>query len=239
MFIAFEGGEGSGKSTQAERLRRQLAQGGFQALLVHEPGTTSLGRYLRSYLKSKRPLTAKAELLLFVAARAQLVEEQIAPALADGITVITDRFAASTVAYQGYGRQSGSDGRDAINFLNDYATGGLTPDVTFLLDIEPEEGLRRATQQSALILEPELTENGARADSDDSRRFEDQSLAFHTRVRSGYRSLAQSGSGWQILDAQRPIDTIARQVWDTVEPLLLPSSSTLAVNPAPASPALL
>ncbi|CAI8016774.1 Thymidylate kinase [Geodia barretti] len=106
LFIVFEGGEGSGKSTQAECLLQRLLDAGHQAVLVREPGTTTLGLYLREYLKSKRPLTLESELLLFAAARAQLVAEEIRPTLERGINVVADRYTGSTVAYQGSGEGS-------------------------------------------------------------------------------------------------------------------------------------
>ena len=234
LFIVFEGGEGAGKSVQAERLYRRLREAGRPAMLVHEPGTTSLGLYLRDYLKSKRPLTKKAELLLFAAARAQLVETRIAPALEEGMTIIADRFTASTIAYQGYGRQLGAAGRDVIDYLNNYVTGEIRPDVTFLLDLEPEEGLWRARQQPSMPLEPELYQGEARADQDDTRRFEDQSAAFHQRVRNAYLRLAERDEGWHILDAHRPIGVLADQVWGVVEPLLPRDSLAPATAETPA-----
>ena len=188
--------------------------------MVHEPGTTPLGLHLRNYLKSKRPLNAKAELLLFEAARAQLVEDEIRPTLGMGITVIADRFTASTAAYQGYGRRLGPAGRDVIDYLNKYVTGGIAPDLTFLLDIDPEEGLRRASQQQHMTLTSESSQDDARADQDDSRRFEDQSIAFHQRIRNAYLRLAESEGGWHALDASRSVDTLATQVWNAVEPRL-------------------
>ena len=121
LFIVFEGGEGSGKSTQADCLLQRLSEAGYQSVLVREPGTTTLGLYLREYLKSKRPLTLESELLLFAAARAQLVAEEVRPALERGITVVADRYTGSTVAYQGFGR---GIRRDVIDYLNDYVTGG-------------------------------------------------------------------------------------------------------------------
>ena len=220
MFIVIEGGEGAGKSTQAELLRQRLADAGRPALAVHEPGTTSLGQHLRGYLKSKRPLTPKAEMLLFEAARAELVAEEIQPALDQGIIVIADRFTASTSAYQGYGRRLGADGREVIDYLNNYVTGGIKPDITFLLDIDPKEGLRRARQQQPMPLESGLDGEDARADQDDSRRFEDQSAAFHQRIRTAYLRLAERDGGWRILDASRSVDVLAGQIWDAVEPLL-------------------
>ncbi len=212
MFIVIEGGEGAGKSTQAERLHRRLLEARQRALLVREPGTTPLGQHLRGYLKSKQPLTPEAELLLFAAARAQLVADQIRPSLERGITVIADRFSGSTVAYQGDGR--GIRG-EVIEYLNAWVTGGLHPAVTFLLDIDPEEGLHRVGKpQLQMELSPGAPARAGRADVEGHRRFEDQPLAFHSRVRRGYLRLAESGNGWHILDARLSEDELAEQIWD-------------------------
>jgi dTMP kinase len=239
LFIIFEGGEGAGKSTQAEQLYRRLREMRRTALLVREPGTTPLGLHLREYLKSKQPLTPESELLLFAAARAQLVSDQIRPSLKRGFTVISDRFSGSTVAYQGYGR---AVQRDVIDYLNDYATGGLEPDITFLLDIDPEEGLHRVGKpQLQLALSPDASADGGRADVgrpdvEGHRRFEDQPLTFHNRVRQGYLDLAKGNPGWRTLDARLPEDRLAEQVWD----ILLPLLPRLAANPpAVETPALL
>ncbi len=233
LFIVFEGGEGSGKSTQAERLYRRLSAARLPVLLVHEPGATPLGLYLRDYLKSKQPLAPQAELLLFEAARAQLVTDQIRPALERGMAVIADRFFASTIAYQGYGRRMS---KAIIDYLNDYATGGLQPDITFLLDIDPEAGLLRVGKpQLQLALEPDSQNAAGRADVEGHRRFEDQPLAFHNRVRRGYLDLARSGEGWRILEAHLNQDYLAGQIWDAVEPLLpsvAPGSSAVAAGQA-------
>ena len=232
LFIVFEGGEGAGKSTQAERLYRRLGEVRRTALLVREPGTTPLGLHLREYLKSKQPLTPESELLLFAAARAQLVNDQIRPSLERGITVISDRFYGSTVAYQGHGR---GIGRDVINYLNNYATSGLDPDVTILLDVDPEEGLHRVGRpQLQLALSPDDTSGAGRADVEGHRRFEDQSLAFHNRVRRGYLQLAQSSRGWHTLDARQPEEQLAEQVWGILSPLVskAPSDAASAETPA-------
>lgn len=186
LFIVFEGGEGAGKTTQAELLYARVQQQGCAVRLLSEPGTTLLGGYLRAYLKSKRPLTREAELLLFEAARAQLVSEIIRPELAQGAVIICDRFTASTVAYQGYGR--GLDPAVAEEF-NGFATGGLQPDLTFLLDIDPADGLGRVGGLQLPLLAEE-DEDGppppSRFDGPETRRFEDQPLLFHHRVRQGY-----------------------------------------------------
>ena len=218
LFIVLEGGEGSGKSTQAERLLQRLSEAGSQAVLVREPGTTTLGLYLREYLKSKRPLTLESELLLFAAARAQLVAEEIRPTLERGITVVADRYTGSTVAYQGFGR---GIRRDVIDYLNDYVTGGLNPHVTFLLDTAPAEGLERVgSPQLQMALLPEDNADVGRADIAGHRRFEDQAMGFHNRVRRGYLELARTAPGWQAVDARLPIEELSDQIWEAVAQLL-------------------
>ena len=218
LFIVFEGGEGSGKSTQAERLQQRLSLERHRSVLVREPGTTALGLYLREYLKSKRPLSLEAELLLFAAARAQLVSEQIKPTLDKGISVIADRYTGSTVAYQGYGR---GIRREVVDYLNDYVTGGLSPDATFFLDIGPEEGLNRVgSPQLRMALLADDSSDIGRADIEGHRRFEDQSLAFHSKVRRGYLELAETSPRWHKMDARLTQDELATGIWGIVEPLL-------------------
>jgi dTMP kinase len=234
LFIVFEGCEGTGKSTQAELLQHRLMETQQQAVLVREPGTTTLGLYLREYLKSKQPLTLESELLLFVAARAQLVSDRIRPTLQSGTHVIADRFAGSTVAYQGHGR---GIKRDVIDYLNEYATGGLNPDITFLLDAEPTEGLNRVgSPQLQMALLPEDAADVGRADVAGHRRFEDQSSAFHNRVRRGYLDLAKTAEDWQVLDARLSIDDLAKQIWDSVSPLL---PKPTAIRKSAQAPALM
>ena len=215
LFVSFEGGEGSGKSTQTRLLHDKLWDAGMRATLVHEPGTTPLGEYLRTYLKSSQPLTSEAELLLFEAARAELVNQRIEPSLADGFQVIADRFEASTVAYQGYGRRLDPE---VISYLNQFATGGRTPDLTFLLDLEPSEGLRRVgSPQLSLGLEVGVQAALPREDVEGQRRFEEEALGFHRRVRRGFLELAGADEErWVIIDATMPEEKIARQVWERV-----------------------
>ena len=232
LFIVFEGGEGSGKSTQAERLYRRISEEQRPALLVREPGTTPLGLHLREYLKSKQALTPASELLLFNAARAQLVSDQIRPSLEQGIVVVSDRFSGSTVAYQGYGR---GIRREVIHYLHDFVADGLIPDVTFLLDIDPEEGLHRVGRpQLQMAFSPGEASGLGRADVEGQRRYEDQSLAFHNRVRRGYLDQAKTSQDWHVLDARLTEDQLAEQIWGMVEPLISLSAPDPTVVETPA-----
>ena len=215
FFISLEGGEGAGKSTQAALLARRLGDAGVPVTLVHEPGTTVLGNYLRDYLKSNRPISKEAELLLFEAARAQLVSEIIRPSLNRGMTVVSDRFEASSVAYQGYGRRIAVD---AVHRLNEFAVQGALPDMTILLDIAPAEGLRRTgNPQLALELGPLEEPNSTRQDTADTRRFEEQPLGFHTRVREGFLRLARANpERWVVVDARSSADGVWEEIWGHV-----------------------
>ncbi|PKB67614.1 MAG: dTMP kinase [SAR202 cluster bacterium Io17-Chloro-G4] len=198
-FIVFEGIDGSGKSTQAKALLQRLRRRNIPALLTHEPGGTPLGEQLRRWLKGRADLSPLAELTLFVAARAQLVDKVITPALKSGVTVISDRFTASTVAYQGHGR--GLD-LDLINGLNVAATGGLAPGLTILIDMPPEESLARR--------------NDAGQDS-----FESAPWEFHRKVRESY--LAQAAANpddWLLVDGAQDKRRLGQQIWEKVKPLL-------------------
>ena len=208
LFIAFEGGEGAGKSTQARRLSDTLREHGFCSVLLREPGSTELGEYLREYLVAERPVSPLAELLLFEAARAQLMAEKVSEPLEAGSVVIADRFAGSTIAYQGYGRNIDLS---RIQWLNDFATGRRYPDLTVLLDVDPAIGLNRvkARQLSFGLLDV------------DSDRFEDADIAFHNAVRCGFRKQAAANpTGWRTLEGNHSIDDVAAKVWDLVFPML-------------------
>ena len=206
-FISFEGGDGAGKSTQAALLAERLRLAGKDTVLVREPGGTPLGERLRPLIKGEAAASPMAELLMFEAARAELVREVIRPALDAGAIVVSDRFSDSTVAYQGYGR--GMD-MEIIENLNRIATGGLQPHITLLLDIEPANALSRVGSQ-----------NGGRIDAADQQRFEEQPLEFHERVAEGYRTLAsQEPSRWFVIDASRPVEQIAERVWSVVGSVL-------------------
>ena len=201
LFITFEGGEGSGKTYQAKALYRRLLRLAVPALLVHEPGSTSLGRKLAGWLKwaEGTVISPSAELLMFNASRAQLVDEVIKPGLESGQVVICDRYADSTVAYQGYGR--GLD-LETVGVINNAATRGLKPDLTLLLDMPAEVGFAR--------------KRGSRRD-----RFEEEDRDFHRRVREGYLKLAAEDPGrWLVIDGSKPKAKIGEIIWQRVSRLL-------------------
>ncbi len=199
LFIVFEGLDGSGKSTQARLLVRRLRRRAYPSLLTHEPGGTPLGESLRRLLKLRPDNCSFAELVLFIAARAQLVEEVVRPALETGVTVVADRYAASTVAYQGHGRELPLA---LVEQLNHAATGGLNPDLTVLLDLPAEVALAR--------------KSGAGVDT-----FESAPLKFHRRVREGYLAqAARDPDRWLVLDATMPQRELSRHIWAKVQPLL-------------------
>ena len=209
VFIAFEGGDGAGKSTQAAILESKLQQQGIQAVLLHEPGSTPVGDYLRRYLIADDPISETAELLMFEASRAELTAERIIPALSAGSVVICDRFTGSTIAYQGYGRRLNLE---KIQWLNDFTTGGRYPDLTILLDISPAIGLGRVNEQ-----QPQLTL--PLGDAPD--RFEDETMDFHYRVRQGFLKQAESNpETWRRIDGNLSIEEVANAVWNTVSPLV-------------------
>ena len=219
VFISFEGGEGSGKSTQAEVLAERLANTGVAVEFVHEPGTTELGWQIRDILKrglpGEREFSAEAELLLFSASRAQLVFAALRPLLGRRDTVIVaDRYVDSTTAYQGYGRGIPLDQVEAVNEM---ATQGTMPDLTFLLDLPPVEGLTRIGN---LQLGFQFDDSVLHADDVRARegaRFEDEPLEFHERVRRGYRELAaKEPKRICVIDATLPEGRVSDLIWDEV-----------------------
>ena len=211
LFITFEGGEGAGKSTQTQLLLKRLMDAGESVLLVKEPGSTPLGNRLRPLLKGEVSMSPKAELLLFLAARAELAATVVQPALDHGVNVIADRFSDSTMAYQG---QSKGFTQSLLTDLNRFATGGLTPDITFLLALPPEESLRRTRGDVSLT----STLDGVRQAEADQQKFESKPLAFHIRVAETYRKLAAAEPDrWCVIDGTQPVDAIAEQVWSRVQ----------------------
>lgn len=224
IFITFEGCDGAGKTTQAKLLAAKL-EATHEVLPLNEPGGTPLGEFVHSFVRNHRvEITEEsdvtqarfdvmsnvdarvdpiAELFLFEAARAQLVSEVIRPALEEGRVVICDRFADSTAAYQGYGRELSID---QVNKMNEVATGGLKPDLTILLDISPEDGLARVPEKKD--------------------RMEKQARDFHQRVRDGYLKIAeQDPDRFLRLDATQSAEDVQAQIWNRVESLLDPESA--------------
>ena len=239
LFVSFEGGEGSGKTTQAEILARRLNKTHFLVHLVHEPGATPFGWYLRRWLKrepwgsqASETISHGAELFLFAAARAELVAKVIRPLASRRNTiVIADRYADSTVAYQGYGRRLPLG---SVKEINGLATQDVMPELTFLLDCPAEEGLKRiGSLQIRLPLEPGDTTSGSRMDEEGTRRFEQEPLEFHERVRQGYLTMAQEEPDrWHTIDSTRPIQDISAAVWAAVEERL-PQEASETSEPAP------
>jgi len=195
-FITFEGPEGSGKTTQIERLAAWLRSKGHDVVVTFEPGGTEIGARVRALLfdLAHGEMTARTELLLMNAARAQHVEQVIEPALAAGKIVLSDRFAESSLAYQGFGRELGLDVAEPIC---EFATGGLKPNLVLLLDLDVAKGLKRNRKLDA---------GSAAQGATKENRFEAESLAFHQRVRDGFLQLAKrEPDRFVVLDATRSV----------------------------------
>ena len=212
MFITFEGGEGSGKTTQTRLLAERLVRRRYSVVLVREPGSTPLGEQLRRLVKGTA-MSPTAELLVFGAARAELVSTVVRPYLETGRIVLSDRYADSTIAYQQYGRDLPADVvAKAINI----ATGGLKPGLTFLLDLPPDRRSKRAGQSQIALPMGEAPQ--ARLDDASQTRFERESLQFHRKVRDGYKALAeQDPQRWVAVDATATIDAIHDQIRAAVD----------------------
>jgi len=198
LFITFEGPEGAGKSTQVQRLQARLAQHGVPHLITREPGGTPFGTRVRELvlLDTELDIHPLSEFLLYSASRAQLVRDVIEPALARGEVVVCDRYADSSLAYQGFGRGLP---REFLNTVTWEVTRGLTPHLTFLLDLDPETGLQRAAAKGA------------------HDRLERADLAFHERVREGFMTLASAhAERFVVLDAMLPAAELEEHVWSLV-----------------------
>lgn len=195
LFVTLEGPDGSGKSTQGRLLAAWLREQAIPLVVTREPGGTRIGEKVRDVLHDRQHLemAAHAEILLYSASRAQLVAEVICPALAAGQVVLCDRYADSTYAYQGYGR--GLDLAD-LRAITEFATQGLTPDLTLYFDLPPEVGLQRREQAGQ-----------------EMNRLDLEALDFHRRVRTGYRELmARDPARWRVVDATRSIAEVQATV---------------------------
>ena len=205
-FITFEGGDGSGKTTQLKALESYLRARGRPCLSTREPGGTSLGQLIRQVLLEvgKQPITSPTELFLYLADRAQHIHEVIIPALEQGKIVLCDRHTDSTLAYQGYGR--GID-LGLLRSLNDIASQGIKPDLTLLFDCPVEIGLSRSAQRQSQT---------ASARNED--RFEQEKIEFHERVRAGFLELARAEPRrFRIIDAARPAGEIEREIKNIID----------------------
>ena len=198
MFITFEGPEGSGKTTQIPQLEQFLLQAGYPVFCTREPGGTSIGNQVREVLLANKntEMHPRSEILLFQASRAQLVEQEIKPRLDRGEIVLCDRYADSTIAYQGYGHRV--DLEQLHNIVN-FATGGLKPDLTLLFDLDVAVGLARRQKDGGV------------------NRLDAFELEFHQRVRSGYHKLAAAESDrWTIVDANQPPELVQAAVREII-----------------------
>ena len=203
MFISLEGPEGSGKSSQLPLLAEYIESLGYSVVRTREPGGTKIGDQIREVLvrMDNENLHPRSEILLFLAARAQLVEELIKPRLAEGKVILCDRFGDSTLAYQGYGH--GLD-LDKLRTMLQFATNGLKPDLTILLDVDILTGLKRKKAK------------------EEWNRLDAYETSFHERVRKGYHQLAQEDSErWRIVDASQPADLVQDQLRTLVRNALL------------------
>lgn len=201
LFITFEGGDGAGKTTQAELLERWLGERGHEVVLTREPGGTSLGIELRALLLHGSDVDPRAEALLYAADRAHHVATIVRPALERDAIVVQDRYIDSSLAYQGAGRVLDVD---EVRSMSEWATNGLWPDLTVLLDLDTTEAAARRNAR------------GGTAD-----RLESEADAFHTAVRSGFRALAEADpERFLVVDAARPVEEIHAQVLARVTSLL-------------------
>lgn len=194
MFITFEGPEGSGKTTQIRLFAEFLRARGYDVLTTREPGGTEISDQIRAVLVNLRntAMHPRTEILLFQAARAQLVEQVIRPALSRGVLVLSDRYADSTLAYQGYGH---GYPLEELRRLIAFATGGLIPDLTFLLDVDPAQGLERKQREG------------------EWNRLDAYDLGFHQRVRAGYLEMARAEPHrWVVVDATQNIEVIQNDI---------------------------
>lgn len=201
LFITFEGPDGSGKTSQIPLLEEFLRENGFSVISTREPGGTYISNQIREIVLANKNIEIhpRTEILLFQASRAQLVEQLIRPQLKIGTIVLCDRYADSTLAYQGYGQQVGTKKYKQLQAIIDYATGGLKPDLTLLFDINVELGLRRR-----------------KADGD-INRLDAYDIEFHQRVREGYHQLIkEEPQRWEVVDAEQTPEEVQRKIREII-----------------------
>lgn len=200
-LITFEGSEGSGKTTQVNRLAERFEKHNFDVLVTREPGGTDIGEEIRRILMHSEvgsKMTPEAELLLFAASRAQLVREVISPAIASGKVVLCDRFLDSTTVYQGVGRRIASE---PVTMINKFAVGDLMPDITVILDLPAEVGLERARHRAREMPD----------------RMEQENIEFYRKVREGYLVLAKALPGrFIVIDASKSIEEVEEAIWENL-----------------------
>ena len=217
-FISFEGGEGTGKSTQIKILKGKIDSSNYKCLVIQEPGTTQLGNKLRNLLKKETPreesITYMSELLLFSAARSELVTKIIKPNLKkNNLIIIADRYVDSTTAYQGFGRNLDLS---EIKLINNIATQMIYPDITFLLDSNPKIMSHRIMTKDNQS--KHVTPENVRKDVKGSRKFEEEPLDFHNRVRNGYLEILKSYPSRIIkIDANQDKNIISNLIWQNLQ----------------------
>jgi dTMP kinase len=202
LFITMEGPDGAGKSTQIDLLRDYLLEKGYDIIVCREPGGTEISESIRQIILNKdyTKMGNMTELLLYAAARAQLVEEVIRPAIEEGKVVICDRFLESSVVYQGIARGMGIE---LVYKVNEYAIGDMMPDLTVMIDLDAEEGIQRKKNQTELD------------------RMERESIEFHEKVVDGYRSLLNQGlDRIKKVDGMQPVDAIQTRIRELVNKLI-------------------
>ena len=207
-LISIEGADGTGKTTQSLALVNNLKKHKKEAILAREPGGTNIGEILRNILKNEKNIEPISELLLFQAARTELIEKVIFPALNSNKIVVVDRYKDSTLAYQGFGR--GID-MELISLLNNITTKNLEPDLTILLDMPVKEAIFRTRQRQSE--EKKHQQNIA-------TNFEDENIDFHKRISEGFKTLAKKSDKWIIVNGGLDITQISQIIWEEVEKII-------------------
>jgi dTMP kinase len=206
FLISFEGSEGSGKSTQISRIATLLEDAGQEVVVTREPGGTEIGEEIRHLLKhsgNNSQMFSETELLLFAAARAQLVREVILPALEEGKIILSDRYLDSTTVYQGVARQINED---PVKLINEFAVGDITPDLTIVIDVPAEVGLKRIRTRP----------------SDLPDRMEAENIEFYKAVREGYLVLAKGmPDRFHVVDGTKEVNEVEAEIWEALSELVL------------------